>query len=83
MSKPSSRDSNTSRSPIFFPRMRKITAPATDFLWQILEQKTVPFNLEDQGCKDCYSNRLVMHTEAIDMDGRETFCFLPTKLHEK
>ncbi|ODM15278.1 hypothetical protein SI65_09219 [Aspergillus cristatus] len=24
-----------------------------------------------------------MHTEAIDKDGRETVCFLPTRLHEK
>lgn len=48
----------------FFPPIRNIPAPAMDFLWKILEQKTVQFNLEGQACKNCYSNRLVMQNRS-------------------
>ena len=68
-----------------FPSPDTLTPAATDFLWQVLDNKTIPLDLKHPGAKLCYEMGWV-HTEPTDgREGKEQdlVCFLPSRLHEK
>lgn len=65
-----------------FPRARDLTAPAADFLREVLENKSVAFDLRSEGAKLCFEMGWV-HSDFADEWGEDIACFLPTKLHEK
>ena len=70
-----------------FPSPDLLTSPAVDFLWQVLDNRTVPLDLDNPGAKLCYEMGWV-HTEATVDECEEerelgVVCFLPSRVHEK
>ncbi|KAL1964976.1 hypothetical protein VTN77DRAFT_6176 [Rasamsonia byssochlamydoides] len=74
-------------APVFrsFPSSKQLTVPAANVLRQVLQEGSIPCNLEDPGIKLCYEMGWVHsdHTDQPTFMDPEVVCFLPSRLHEK
>ncbi|KAH8423892.1 uncharacterized protein LDX57_001644 [Aspergillus melleus] len=68
-----------------FPLAKNLTAPAVNVLRRVLENGSVPCNLQDEGVRLCYE-RGWLHSDLTRTSVTEDpniICFLPTRLHMK
>jgi hypothetical protein len=65
-----------------FPLVEKITIKAADVLRKVLQDGSIPRQLEDPAIRLCYEEGWI-HSETTDLDTENTVCVLPSKLHEK
>jgi len=65
-----------------FPSSQKLTVEAADVLRKVLQDGSIPRQLEDPGVRLCYEEGWI-HSEITDLDTEDVVCVLPSKLHEK
>jgi hypothetical protein len=65
-----------------FPLAGKLTIEAADVLRKVLQDGSIPRQLNDPGICLCYEEGWV-HSETTDLDTEDIVCILPSKLHEK
>lgn len=68
-----------------FPLPHLLTASAVKVLRRVLEDGSVPFNLQDDGIRLCYENGWLHSdlTRTSTSEDPKMICFLPTRLHMK
>lgn len=65
-----------------FPRGDLLTPDAADILRKVLEDGSIPRDLNNDAIVLCYSMGW-LHTEPLDADAAKIVCIFPSKLHEK
>lgn len=65
-----------------FPSKKDLSSASAKFLKQVLSYKILRFNPNDPAAKQC-SEMGWVHTDAVDEQGTDLFCFLPSRIHEK
>jgi hypothetical protein len=65
-----------------FPSAEKLTTEAANVLRKVLQDGSIPRQLEDPGIRLCYEQGWV-HSDTTNPDTEDTVCVLPSKLHEK